>query len=1387
MKNQHFCFVVVLFVLLAMVDAQAWTGDQIDFPGDSQGWSLALDSSKYTGPDGSSEWFRYSFSAGATDSDYNFKMVSGNDWAQDYGGNTSFPKNDVAILYYQPIGDTAANLVGGVSNGYTYVYTTKDPGLSDTFISVMELSGNPVGIASVSGGTGSYETNEAVAVSVHLDANPSTEENVYIRLSTDGFTTDSIIPVSMTGSNGTAVITNLLSATEYEWYVFTSTASSNVLASANDFSINALSLAWANNGGTNYSFGTPGEAGWMWHNNNRVQLGSSNVQCWVKIGYINGDVSSAWVTNAAIYYTTDGTTAPAGSYGVAGNAQTGVARMQFDHTEEDSSLLGESMWWVGTMTNLPQLTTIRYKIGAWMDGGTEQFADYNTSATNNATFSFSLGTPGAQSLSVNGQNADYTTTKFFLDEIDGETAEVVVYYTPGVPDLDKVEIFSNLDRRDYVDVDYTNALISADGIPDGIKPPNGNYITTNDTGAYFRAYPMTAAGGGVYVWTGIVSKCGAYRLTARYSTNGMAANTWSWYTDDGRRDHAVVASPDKVHAMTMYELNTLTVEATDSTESGRSTFVDLLGAADGDSDGFDPFNLDYLNFIQANCLWFQPIHPNGEERADVYTPGSPYATRDYFEVSHYMGSGSTEESAMAEFTNFVAKCDSYTGSVGTINIMLDGVFNHTSWDAEMGQGGVDLGFTGSKENRIGNVRPQWYANVSDYGQPATYYNSAYDNDIATAPDRGDFGKWDDVAELYFGKYSALVRHNPDNNGDYLNEDDVYDYAGMTTNQVDLWRYFAYYPEYWLEKTGHAGTNSFNEAQDDKGIDGLRCDFGQGLPPQCWEYIINRTRSIKWNFIFMAETLDGGKPGYRSNRHFDVLNENLVFQFTQAKINDSWDVKSALEDRRTGYNGGTILLNITSHDEVLPDNDTWLNASRYGALSAVDGIPMMFYGQEQGIQNYNSNPSYWYYDGFRTDHEENFGKFVPHFKQWNQLMVWSNPPPNNTGLAQWYGRVNWARHNSPALQSPNRYFLSTTDGDDNAAILAVAKYEQGYASPTNKDVVLAFANLLRHGEAHALAADTFNLQPAWDLLGLDTGKYYQVQNLASSDAFSDVWDDPKSGSELYSSGLYISLGAGTSGNITNDGELVQYLRITEADGPNQAPVLTVPGPHVLPVGYSTNFLITASDGDGQSVSLTNTAYPSGASATSGVDTLRFFWTAQPGDVGTTNLLVFVGDDLQDATNSVATNTTTITVPFDHDADALGDDWEWVNYGDYSQNASGDSDGDGQLNGEEYIAGTQPTNQNSLFAIDTVKNLSNGTNIEIRITTQPGRRYEIEFVDDVGGTPSWQTFANTNDGYGTWIETSAVTTTFGFVEDYGTNTSQSAPTEDFRVYRVNVRAP
>jgi glycosidase len=278
----------------------------------------------------------------------------------------------------------------------------------------------------------------------------------------------------------------------------------------------------------------------------------------------------------------------------------------------------------------------------------------------------------------------------------------------------------------------------------------------------------------------------------------------------------------------------------------------------------------------------------------------------------------------------VAYCDrgtnrlGSTNFIGTINVMLDGVFNHTSWDAEFGEMGVELGFCANKDVKIGTVKPGWYANWQDYGEPATYWTTAWSNDIATAPDRGDFGKWADVAELYYGKYSALVRHNPDNNGDYLNEQDVYDFAGMSADTIDLWRYVGRYTEYWLEKTGHSLTNRPGQvdahgiAYDDYGIDGLRCDFGQGLPPQLWEYIINRTRSHEVELHVHgrdARRRRAGLPLEPAFRHPE--RRTWCSSSRRRTSSDPGTCARSWKTAARAYNGGAILLNLTATTKSCP--------------------------------------------------------------------------------------------------------------------------------------------------------------------------------------------------------------------------------------------------------------------------------------------------------------------------------------------------------------------------------------------------------------------------------------------------------------------------------------
>jgi hypothetical protein len=165
--------------------------------------------------------------------------------------------------------------------------------------------------------------------------------------------------------------------------------------------------------------------------------------------------------------------------------------------------------------------------------------------------------------------------------------------------------------------------------------------------------------------------------------------------------------------------------------------------------------------------------------------------------------------------------------------------------------------------------------------------------------------------------------NASQSGNYLSEADWFDYSIGSENGTgtgnghfdqitqNVWRYFSDCLLYWLDQTG-CPSNTPPNLTASRGIGGLRADFGQGLAPQCWEYIINKVRCRKWDFVFMTESLDGGAVTYRSNRHFDVLNENLIFSLQSAAV--ASDYRSAFDARRTAYGQSVVLLNNDSHDE-----------------------------------------------------------------------------------------------------------------------------------------------------------------------------------------------------------------------------------------------------------------------------------------------------------------------------------------------------------------------------------------------------------------------------------------------------------------------------------------
>ena len=562
------------------------------------------------------------------------------------------------------------------------------------------------------------------------------------------------------------------------------------------------------------------------------------------------------------------------------------------------------------------------------------------------------------------------------------------------------------------------------------------------------------------------------------------------------------------------------------------------------------------------------------------------------------------------------------------------------------------------------------------------------------------------------------------------------------------------------------------AADNKGIDALRCDFGQGLPNPLWEYVINKTRSAKWNFVFMAETLDGAEPGYRSNRVFDILNENMVFNFTASHLNKEYDIQSNLESRRSTYRTGAILLNITGHDEVLPDNDAWLNATRYGAMAAVPGLPMAFYGQEQGIQNFNQGAGTSHYDGFETDHELNFDKRIPHFKKWNRAQFWypATLPPNNTGMAQWYGRVNWARLNSPAIKSLNQYYLDSKIGGGAPAdnIFAIAKYEQANASPAFKDVVLCFANLFAHNAStpgtgattHLNTTSTFDIRggtgdPLWNLLGLrnTSDRSYQVRNLASSNASANVWNTPRTGADLYSNGIFVGLGGGTTNAITSDGELVQYLKIIDVTPPPSSP----PQTNYYAIGSSITFTWASTSGVDDNVTSYLVEILNGNTVVTSTTVSETSYTFTAAVAGTTyRARVTAISNAGISSTSPGSSDTGPPNPASATTSAI------------ALLASADQDGDGRSNVDEQTAGTNPLDASSLFEVLSITRT--GPAVTVSFSSVNGKSYQLETSTTLGAL-SWNPIG------------SPLTAT-------GAQSSLSDPTggsDPKRFYRVRVSGP
>ncbi len=925
-------------------------------------------------------------------------------------------------------------------------------------------------------------------------------------------------------------------------------------------------------------------------------------------------------------------------------------------------------------------------------------------------------------LTINGLNADYETTHVFVDEVAGVTVPLTVVFQPNASNLTKVETFSNLNNRDRAALDA-----NGDGIPDGILPPNGNLVVAGFDTNYYTAYTMSNTGGGTYQIVLNAAKTGAYRLTARYQVSGNT--NWIWYDSftDGSgqsyRDFVIVVSPLKAQQMVMYELDVMNANAQGTNQGQQSTFVDLWNGP-----GSFPYNatnniinFSYLTNLGINCLWIQPIHPIGivgrDTNPDTGQPwnvGSPYSIMNYFAVNPLMSKGNTRAAGMTEFSNFVAQADA-----AGINVILDVAFNHTSFDCELNTNGVSyFAPSANPTNAICDWEARFYSLTNSSG--SDYCDRAYSaSSIPLAPDRGDFAKWVDVHDIYFGYYAALVCENPSDNNNYLSEGDWFDYT--TTNASGhanfdnitqhVWQYFADYAPFWLNQTGCPSNTPANQSY--KGIDGIRADFAQGLPPQCWEYIVNVAKSRKWDFLFLDESLDGGNVSYRDNRHCDILNENILFALQSAA--QAGDYINLFEARRTSYGFSMILLDNLSHDQEAYA-DPYEALIRYAACGTIDGCPMTFYGEELGISTTF---------GFSV-YGLDFGNTIPEFETFNSLQPVLNPANRTFALNQLYpvyAGINRARQASPALRNSNRYFLDQNNGSLQPSIYAVAKYVAANGSPGVNDVVFAFVNLDRNDPQSGV----FNVnitQNGSNLFGIESNRTYNVRNLSAYTGADTnrpnyfLWPGGGYlGSTVLANGVYVGLNPVPTNNTgwTNAPYEAQYLKLYDVTPP------PAPGASFTSTNYSLN----------------SSNYAIGTSAT-------FSWNPVTDPIGgVSGYILLVGTspgasniffgNVGNVTNYTVTGafgqTLYATLEAVNNAGIAGPAGP-ASTGTILLNPSGDADGDGMNNYDEYLCGTDPLNPNSVFKILSINPAGN----LLTWSSEPGKSYRVMATPSLRMTPT-----------------------------------------------------
>ncbi|MCX6902661.1 MAG: hypothetical protein NTW03_04130, partial [Verrucomicrobia bacterium] len=100
------------------------------------------------------------------------------------------------------------------------------------------------------------------------------------------------------------------------------------------------------------------------------------------------------------------------------------------------------------------------------------------------------------------------------------------------------------------------------------------------------------------------------------------------------------------------------------------------------------------------------------------------------------------------------------------------------------------------------------------------------------------------------------------------------------------------------------------------------------------------------------------------------------------------------------------------------------------------------------------------------------------------------------------------------------------------------------------------------------------------------------------------------------------------------------------------------------------------------------------------------------------------------------------PSDSNADGMDDDWERAFFGTLNPDDSGDFDHDGMSDLDEFLAGTDPANPNSILRAMTLTSVG-GSSTTVLWPAVPGKSYKVQYKDDLTST-NWTELSGATSG-------------------------------------------